>query len=310
MITTGNSICDPLRAILGARGPAVLAVIAGVRGPSYRPLGATMAIPGEGSHTGSLSSGCVESDIALHAARILETGQPEIVSYGKDSPYVDIQLPCGGGLDILLLPNPDRDVIADVVRNHDQRQACTLVVDVDTGGLSVEATGATQRDEHRLSIRFEPDIAFQVFGKGPAACTLAALVRSAGYPALLLSPDDETLDAAATAGVETRRLLKPGYPDDLEADDRTAIVLLFHDHDWDPPILADALRTPAFYIGAQGSRRARDTRVRALEDRGFGAADIERVHGPIGLIPSARDAGTLAVSVLAEVLAAATTDRA
>ena len=310
MITTGNSVCDPLRAILAARDAAVLAVIAGVRGPSYRPLGATMAMLGDGSHTGSLSSGCVEADIALHAARVLETGRPEIVSYGKDSPYVDIQLPCGGGLDILLLPQPDCGVIADVVSNHEQRQACTLSVDIDSGALSVTASGETQRDDHRLSIRFEPDIAFQVFGKGPAACTLAALVRSAGYPALLLSPDDETLDAAASAGVETRRLLKPGYPGDLDADARTAIVLLFHDHDWDPPILADALRTPAFYIGAQGSRRARDARVRALEDRGFGAAEIERVHGPIGLIPSARDAGTLAVSVLAEVLAAATTGRA
>jgi xanthine dehydrogenase accessory factor len=92
------------------------------------------------------------------------------------------------------------------------------------------------------------------------------------------------------------------FPDDLGADDRTAIVLFFHDHDWEPPILAGALQTPAFYIGAQGSQRARDARLQALQLIGIESTSLARLHGPVGLIPSARDAGTLAVSVLAEVL--------
>jgi len=308
MITTGNSVCDPLRAILDSREGAVLAIIADVRGPSYRPVGATMAIVGATGRTGSLSSGCVESDIALHAARVLASGQPEIVSYGEGSPYVDIRLPCGGGLDILLLPDPDRQALAEVVEHHQQRRPSTLVIDAVSGALSVQATGATQRDGNRLAVRFEPDIAFQVFGKGPVAATFGALVRSAGYPGLLLSPDGETLDAAAAKGVATRRLVAARYPDDLATDDRTAIVLFFHDHDWDPPILAAALETPAFYVGAQGGRQTRATRLQALEEMGVSEQARARLHGPIGLIPSARDARTLAISVLAEVLAAAMPD--
>ncbi|MEJ2274553.1 MAG: XdhC family protein, partial [Woeseiaceae bacterium] len=211
----------------------------------------------------------------------------------QGSPYVDIQLPCGGGLDILLLPNPDRQALADVVANHEQRRPATLVIDVVSGALSVMSTGTTERNGDRLAVRFEPDIAFQVFGKGPVAATFAALVQSAGYPGTLLSQDAETLDAADATGIATRQL----------------VALFFHDHDWDPPILAAALETPAFYVGAQGGRRTRATRLQALEEMGVSEQARARLHGPIGLIPSARDARTLAISVLAEVLAAAMPDR-
>ena len=103
----------------------------------------------------------------------------------------------------------------------------------------------------------------------------------------------------------THHLSRAAYPAHLDADERTAIVLFFHDHDWGPPILAGALQTPAFYIGAQGGRRARKARLEALAAMGVTATECERLRGPVGLIPSARDPSTLAVSVLAEVLARA-----
>ena len=132
--------------------------------------------------------------------------------------------------------------------------------------------------------------------------TFAALACAAGFPVTLLSPDDETLAAGLAAGCETRHLVSKRFPEDLAPDRRTAVVLFFHDHEWEPPILAAALDSPAFYIGAQGSRRARDTREAGLEALGVVAGSYARMKGPIGLVPSARDARTLAVSVLAEVL--------
>ena len=152
-------------------------------------------------------------------------------------------------------------------------------------------------------MRFLPEIRFLVFGKGPEASTFAALVQAAGYPSVLLSPDEETLEAGRQAGAGTQHLTVPGWPEGLAVDDRTAIVLFFHDHDWEPPILIGAVRTPAFYIGSQGSRRARDARLMELEAMGMTETERMRLRGPIGLVPSARDARTLAVSVLAEVLA-------
>ncbi len=293
---------DPITALLAAEEGAVLAVIAGVEGPSYRPIGAMMAIFSATERAGTLSSGCIEADIALHA---MSADQPTLLRYGKGSPFADIQLPCGGGLDILLVPSPDRSVLEQVSANRAGRVPCTLSIDTETGAMRCLPEGSTNWSDRTLSVRLIPDLRFLVFGKGPEASTFAGLVQSAGYPNLLLSPDDETLEIGAAAGCETRHLTGPTFPSDLDVDSRTAIVLFFHDHEWEPPILAEAVKTPTFYIGSQGSQKARDARMAVLEAMGVSDADRARLHGPVGLVPSARDPGTLAVSVLAEVLAKA-----
>ena len=177
-----------------------------------------------------------------------------------------------------------------------------LRIDTETGAISLQEDGQTGMEGTDFILRIEPELRFLVFGKGPEAFTFAALTQSVGYPSLLLSPDSETLDSAASAGCPTRQLIRPGWPADLEVDGWTAILLFFHDHDWEPAILKGALDTPAFYVGSQGSQRAAETRRLALADLGVPEAAIARLHGPVGLIRSARDARTLAVSVLAEVL--------
>ncbi|MEI2807284.1 XdhC family protein [Albidovulum sp.] len=298
---------DPIDAILARDGDAVLAVITGVEGPSYRPVGATMAVFSDRHRVGTLSSGCIENDIALHALEALQKGRPVAVRYGRGSPYMDIRLPCGGGLDILLLPRPDRSTLHRLAERRRQRIPCTLRISRDDGAMALEVGGETGWDGAVFQLRLVPDIRFLVFGKGPEAGTFAALVQSAGYPNVLLSPDDETLEHGAATGCATRALTAKVFPADLAVDPRTAIVLFFHDHDWEPPILADALTSPAFYIGAQGSRMARDTRNLELETLGIDPAALRRLRGPIGLLHSARDARTLAISVLAEVLSVATT---
>ncbi|WP_198731869.1 XdhC family protein [Paracoccus tegillarcae] len=296
---------DPLAEAVAAPGDVVLAIITGVEGPSYRPVGAVMAIMPEGEDdtlVGTLSSGCVESDIAHHARQAMAEGQPRNVRYGRGSPFIDIQLPCGGGLDILLLPNPDRDVLRQVAAKRDAREVCSLRINTRTGAMALQAEGQTGLADKDFVLRIEPELRFLVFGKGPEAFTFAALAHSVGFPGLLLSPDDETLQSAAGAGCATQRMIRPGWPGDLSVDGWTSIVLFFHDHDWEPAILQGALQTPAFYIGSQGSQRAAATRRHALAELGVTEDRIARLHGPVGLIHSARDARTLAVSVLAEVL--------
>ncbi|HCP81482.1 MAG TPA: xanthine dehydrogenase [Octadecabacter sp.] len=296
---------DPIHAIINTSSDSVLAIIAGVEGPSYRPLGAMMAVLPDQTRVGTLSSGCIEADIALHAETVLKDGSPRLIRYGMGSPFLDIELPCGGGLDILLVPRPDKSVLQTIALRQAARDGCSLKIDIASGAMSVLETGKTERVDGTLTVRFDPALQFFVFGKGPEAGTFAALVNSAGYPLRLLSPDVETLQAAESAGCPTQHITSKQFPKDLRTDGHTAIVLFFHDHDWEPRILQGALRTNAFYIGAQGSQRARDARVEALEEMGTSASDINRLRGPVGLIPSARDAGTLAVSVLAEVLATA-----
>ncbi len=299
----------PLAALADADVPGVMAVITGVEGPSYRPLGAVMALFADDRHVGTLSSGCVEADLALHAANALADGNPATVRYGRGSPFIDIQLPCGGGLEILLVPQPDKSVLGQVCETLRARKACALAIDVPSGALGFESGTETGRSGDTFRIFLEPELNFLVFGKGPEASTFAALAQSAGYPNLLLSPDEETLEAGRAAGCDTRHMVRKGMPDGVEPDPWTSVTLFFHDHDWEPQILMKAITSPAFYVGAQGSRRARAARDLELEAMGLNQAEIGRIHGPIGLVPSARDARTLAVSVLAEVLDAARTVR-
>jgi len=297
-----SSVLAPIRSLLAAPENKTLAIISHIEGPSYRPLGAMMTVSSETQWVGSLSSGCVEADIALHACAARDAGAPRKILYGNGSPFIDIQLPCGGGLEILLLPKPGLAALEELLRKHDSRQPCTLVVNMDDGLLSLGGIERTTRTDELLNIRIEPEVFFQVFGKGPEASTFASLVQAAGYPNLLLSPDRETLEAAMASGCQTRHLTSSHYPADLSTDARTAVTLFFHDHHREAPILARVLEMPALYIGAQGSQKVAKQRLAELAAMGCSPDALTRLRGPIGLVPSARDARTLAVSVLAEVL--------
>ena len=303
---TGGPEGDPFSALHTSPNDGVLAIIIGVEGPSYRPLGASMVIFEDGRRVGTLSSGCIEADLALHAEATLARGTPDLIVYGLGSPFIDIKLPCGGGLEILLVPRPDRSVLSMLTEYRDQRAACTLITNCETGAMSVTDVGETGRKGSLFRLRIEPDIFFYVFGKGPEAGTFSAMVQSAGYPNLLLAPDMETLDFGESAGCRTHHLLQAAFPPEYVPDEWSAVVLFFHDHEWEPPILQVALQSRAFYIGAQGSQRARDARHLEIEALFVTPDDLARLRGPIGLIQSARNARTLAVGVLAEVLSVAT----
>ena len=301
---------DPLALLpLGAEG-CDLAFVVRANGPSYRPFGALMSISALGKRQGSLSLGCVEDDITRHALEALANGQVWLLKYGKGSPYFDITLPCGGGLEILLLPRPNGAAIKALAAQLLARQAAVLCLDLSTGSRHFDPNdqiaGSFERQDDILKLRYLPPLRFLTFGKGPEAVSFFALAQTCGYAGILVIPDAKTEQIAGELGVQTQLLSAPPLAfDALSIDARCAILLFFHDHDFEPPFLAAALQTKAFYIGAQGSRLARQNRDQALHETGTTRAQTARLYGLIGLIPSARDPHVLAVLVLAEVLAIA-----
>jgi xanthine dehydrogenase accessory factor len=305
---------DPIDALWMHSGPGVLAVISHIQGPSYRNIGSIMAFlesptiwddgKAEMQKVGHLSSGCIESDLALQARKALRDHKTITARYGAGSPYIDMQLPCGGGLEVTLIPNPDQQVLRQLTTASPARIHYSLTIDLRSGSLSLGHQTSTQRQGDHLVVSFPPDLQFVIIDKGAEASTFAALAGAAGYGFSLLSPCADTLEQAPnnTKGQKTT-LSRPILPKDLMIDPWTAIVLFFHDHDWEPPILDHCLGTSAFYLGAQGSMKAAATRKQALQEMGHSPKALERICGPIGLIPSVRDPKTLAVSVLAEILA-------
>ncbi|MFH5773864.1 XdhC family protein [Paracoccus sp. NGMCC 1.201697] len=284
---------------LGIGEPVALAFIAGVDGPSYRPVGAAMAIGPDAEMWGSLSSGCIDADVARHAREVAASGQPRDLRYGAGSPFRDLELPCGGGLDIRVIAVPDASSLAPIRSALAGRRPINLWL-----GRTLSTTPA---DDAVLRLRVDPDPRFAVFGKGPEALAFARMAAGAGYETHLASPDAETL-AIVGPPIRGVHLVGPLPLERVPVDAFTAGVLFFHDHDHEPAILAHLLQGPAFYVGAQGSRRAAAERLRLLRAAGLAEDRLARLRGPIGLIPSTRDARTLAASVLAEVLAVAMQD--
>lgn len=262
-----------------AANRAALCTIVGIDGSFSRRLGAQLAIGegnGDGVIVGSLADGCLEHELVKQARDAAGDGMPRLLRYGRGSPFVDFRFPCGSGIDVMIEPAPDRTALAQIVASLDGRAAASLPL-------------AVERDHFVRERHFIPALRLLILGAGPEAVELRQLATNFGCTAVAAGPDD---------GLSLGRI-----PLGLEVDPWTAIVLLFHDHEWEGALLDWALGTSSFYIGSLGGRRSRLNRVEALVREGHSAAQIARIRAPIGLIPRTRDARTLALSVLAEVVA-------
>jgi xanthine dehydrogenase accessory factor len=259
-----------------------------------------MFISADGGRTGSLSSGCIDADVALHARTAYETGEGRKLRYGEGSPFWDIRLPCGGGLDILIMPMPSNALTRQIRLELLMRRSVRLYVGFD--GLSLLPKGATD-----IALEIVPDTRFVVYGKGREVTAFAHLATNAGFETLVASPEHEETARSSMSHPENMPSLARSTPPTITIDAWTACLLFFHNHDDEPDLLRMLLASDAFYIGAQGSLRTASKRAERLRAYGVPDIDVARVRGPIGLIPSTRDPRTLAVSVLAEVLLQAQT---
>lgn len=259
---------------------ACLCLITAVEGPSYRPLGAGMVVDAQGRRSGNLSSGCIEDDVVLHAQAALRHGKGKVLVYGRGSPFMDLQLPCGGRLDVTLIPDPDRALLQDIADLLAARKEARMTVTPD-GRLGTDAPDG-------LVLDLLPHLRVLTFGTGPEASHFTQLARAVGLEAVLHSDEGTPGSVPLTAG--------------WTADWRTAVAMFFHDHAREAELLEKALASPAFFVGAQGSARVRAAREATLSAQGVPVADIARLENPFGLVPHARDARSLAVGVLAQIL--------
>jgi xanthine dehydrogenase accessory factor len=205
----------------------------------------------------------VDADVIARA----RAGQSGTFIYGEGSPYRDIVLPCGGRLEIAILQNPDKSAIHSALSRLGNRE----VTELELGDFSLSLA---------------PRIKLRIAGRGAACLALAELARGSGFDVVIQSPDVDGLPDA-------QHLIDPDNPPAIQDDARTAVVCLFHDHDWEAALLRQALDGEAFYIGAMGSQRTHDIRCQNLSAEGVLENEIARIHGPIGLVGSQRDARLL-----------------
>lgn len=255
-----------------ADGDGALCTIVGIEGSYSRAIGSHLAIGWDGRMAGSLADGCLEAELATHAAA-LRGKAAQTVRFGRGSPVIDFRLPCGSGIDIHIDPAPDRARIVQVLAEFDARRPATVEVDA-------------------LTIGYAPPLRIVAFGIGPEVAAVARLAAAMDIACETHFPGD-----AQRPGLTLGKA-----PSGIAADPWTAILLLFHDHEWEQPLIEWAVATPAFHIGAIGGWRTRQRRLDRLEARGLSNAQTARIRAPVGLIPSTRDPATLALSILAQVV--------
>jgi xanthine dehydrogenase accessory factor len=290
---------------IGAGQPCALVTVLAVEGSAMRNPGTHMAVAADGSFVGSLSGGCIENAVVAEACDALKAGAARIVRFGAGSPYLDIRLPCGGGLDIHFQPLAEAALPQACLAASEARQPFTLVI-APSGVAFRGGWDPAPFDPASGTARFGhwPALRLVLIGHGEGPCALAHLALAMGLEVEALSPDERALARLAELGVPATRLERTTNTALLTSDPWTAIAFLFHDHDWELALLQRALELPHFYLGAMGGRRAHAARLDALLAAGVAEQQLAAIHAPIGLFHSSRDPETLALSALAEIVRA------
>jgi xanthine dehydrogenase accessory factor len=219
--------------------PAALCTIVGIDGSYSRRLGGQLAIGRDGSLAGSLADGCLERELESQSVLARQAGHPVVLRFGKSSPFIDFRLPCGSGLDILIDPEPESADLLAAVAALDRRMAASLSIPVP--------------QERLLAVRtYLPGLRLLVLGDSAEALALVQLAAAFGT---------ECVEVRPGPGLALGKV-----PSDLSADRWTAIVLLFHNHEWETAILKWALETPAGRVPGRGV--------------GFAGSEADRTRAP------------------------------
>ena len=280
-MTSYHHPSDVLRFVSEAEEPCALICVTNIHGGAMRAKGALMAVCESGVVAGYISNGCVDADIIFQAKAAIKEGQNRHLKYGEGSPFKDIQLPCGGSIDLLIVPNPDKEMIDDAVVKFATRQSVGLTFD-------------------DFDWDYAPKLRLRIAGRGEAVRALASQAIQSGFEVHLQSPEADMHNDLAV--IKFDHLTNPSAPPPQNDDAWSAVILMFHDHDWETGLLSQALKSEAFYVGAMGSERTHILRREGLNEIGVSKEDVARIKGPIGLIPSMRDANLLALSTLAEII--------
>ena len=284
--------------------PLAIATVVSTWGSAPRPRGSHMLVHADGRFEGSVSGGCVESDILATAAEVI-AGAPFVVkNYGvADAAAWEVGLPCGGEIAVMVQPVSaagfDPELFDRIAEARDAGQALTVTTDLDTGTSSLrEAEGAA------FVNRYDPPRRLLIVGAVQIAQALAGLARELGIATVVIDPRARFLTEERFPGVT----LDDRWPDEaiaaLRPSPSTAVVTLSHDIKIDDPALIAALASDAAYVGALGSRKSHAARRERLASEGVTAEAIDRIDAPVGVDIGAIGPSEIALSIAAAMIGA------
>ncbi len=276
-------------------------------GSAPRPPGALLCLRDDGLVAGSVSGGCVEDDLIERLRHGERVGKPSVITYGvTKEEAARFGLPCGGNLRLVQEPLQSVAWIDEVIQRTAAHELVARRLDLETGAVSVERAvrgDAFDFDGKHLRALFGPRWRLLIIGAGQLSRAVAQMALTLDFEVICCDPREEynlTWDVPNTQ-------FSKAMPDDLvielQLDPHSAVVAVTHDPKLDDLALLEALKSTAFYIGALGSRGNTAKRRERLALFDLTPAEIERLHGPIGLDIGAKTPAEIAVAIVAEIIA-------
>jgi len=269
----------------------VLATLVNIEGNAPYPIGSQMLIRDDAQFVGQITGGCAEQAIADQGVSAIESGGNQHHRYGLDSPFFDIQLPCGSGIDVYF-------------------DCCIQLDELTSIASELENRHAVVREIAGIDKTYLPTARIMIFGQGRIMLCLMQLAQLSGFDVMCIAQNEDTQRMLSIHGAKSTTLtqLPEGWTD--RCDEYTAVVSLFHEHEHENAILAAAVKTSVFYVGALGSHRTHANRLIQLSEEGLSRRLLNKIRGPVGLDIAANTPSQIAVSILAEVIKVMNNDSA
>jgi xanthine dehydrogenase accessory factor len=314
-----------------------IATVISTWGSAPRQAGAMMAVNTRGGMVGSVSGGCVEGAVIEAALKVIKTQQPERLHFGvSDDTAWGVGLACGGDIEIFVQP-ADKVILQPLIARLKSEQGCLLSTTIGGPGASLGAQVLTDEQGKLLAaspnakppavtklkqIQLQPKIitsgktteifvnpmhaspTLVMIGGVHIAVALAKIARTLNFRTVIVDPRKVFSTAERFAHADE---LVQAWPlkafEQVALTKATAVASLSHDPKIDDPALIAALASPAFYVGALGSKKTQARRKKRLTEAGVGAKNLARLHAPIGVEINAETPEEIALSVMAQVIA-------
>jgi xanthine dehydrogenase accessory factor len=275
-------------------------------GSAPRPPGALLAMRGDGQVVGSVSGGCVEDDLIERVRKGERVVRPSLISYGiSRDEAARFGLPCGGNLRLVQEPLQSVAWIDEVLARTARHELIARKLDLASGAVTLESARRGEKfefDGMRLRALFGPRWRLLVIGAGQLSRVLAQMALALDFEVICCDPREEYHLGWDVPGTAFSKAMPDDLVLELQLDPHSAVVAVTHDPKLDDMVLLEALKSPAFYVGALGSRNNTAARKQRLAQFELSPQEIDRLHGPIGLDLGSKTPAEIAVSILAEII--------
>lgn len=276
-------------------------------GSAPRPPGALLAMRDDGLVVGSVSGGCVEDDLIDRVRQGERVGKPSLITYGvTKEEAARFGLPCGGNLRLVQEPLLDTAWVDEVLARTARHELVARRLDLDTGAVSIEPAARGELfefDGRMLRALFGPRWRLLIIGAGQLSRVVAQMALALDFEVICCDPREEYHLTWDIPGTTFSKAMPDDLVTELHLDPHSAVIAVTHDPKLDDMVLLEALKSPAFYVGALGSRGNTAKRKERLALFDLTPAEIDRLHGPIGLDLGSKTPAEIAVSIVAEIVA-------